>query len=453
MSIQISKKTLDQFVKLGGYEIVRFDPKKRRWKGISKASRITKIHRDTITRLLKEFPTKPVKKIMPKYYEDFKESTGYKRLKIAIGHRSWFKNVVRVTLEAFHFLGNKDPIYWTVDDIRKLRSSSLKMRNPITNDIDPNKATELRRALNALGKYDLLPVLKNVPKPPAGKKLEWYLEENDLISMVHNVERPDTLLYFYVGITAGARHSGIMTLTPERIKPAHQEMLIYEPKRKEYVAKIIPSSVIDLLNQYIVDFGFKGDQRIFPMSYARYNRRLKETGEKAGLTSTTTTHILKHTFVSQASFHGVSLDVVSAQTGTDEATLKKFYRAENIRRLRHELLGEEYGVMPFHEWVEKVLHPHFASRYKEIKEKYVRTNGILRLKHVVKHKAARAPPRKKTKRMFSWKAIKAITQSKPTTERGKRLRKYWLAIWKLHEKHPEKTYDELKLIFVKEAEK
>ena len=449
MSSTISKKSLDQFVKLGGYEIVKFDRKTGRWKGVSKAARVTKLHRDTVTRILKEFPTKPIKKIIPKYYEDFKESTGYKRLKTEIGHKSWFKDVARATLQAFHFLGNKDPIYFTLEDIQNVRRNCLKLRNPVTNDISPEKATDLRRALRALHKYDLLPALEMVPKPPAGKKLEWYLEENDLIKMVHQIQRPDTLLYDYVGLTSGARHSGIVTLTPERIKTARKEMLIYEPKRRIYVPKVVPSCVLDLLNQYIIDFGFKGDQRIFPASYHIYNTRLKKAGEKAGLTDTATTHILKHTFVSQASFHGVSLDVISTQTGTEEGTLKKFYRAENVRRIRHELLGEDYGVMPFSEWVEKVLHPHFASRYKELKDKYVRANGVLRLRSVVKRKAK--PPKTKTKRMFSWKAIKAITESKPTTERGKRLRKYWIEIWKLHEKHPKKTYAELKESLVRGA--
>jgi len=127
--------------------------------------------------------------------------------------------------------------------------------------------------------------------------------------------------------------------------------------------------------------------------------------------------------------------------------LKRFYRAENIRRIRHELLGEDYGVMPFAEWVEKVLHPHFASRYKEAKEKCVRADGKVRLKPLAKPKVK--AQKKRGKRVFSWKAIKAIVESKPTTEKGKRLQKYWKVILELHEKFPEKTYDELKEVLVK----
>ena len=446
MSSKISKKTLDEFVKLGGYEIVKFDREKRRWKGVSKAARITKLHRDTVTRILKAFPTKPIKTVMPRYYENFKESTGYKRLKTEIGHKPWFEYAIRDVLTAFHFLGNKDIIYWTLEDVQNIRRNCLKMRSPETGDIHPNKATSLRRAIRALhDKYDLLPALEKVPKPPAGKKLSWFLEEDDLIKLTHQVQRPDTLLYLYIGVTTGARHSGIVTLSPERIKTARMEMLIYEPKRKIYVPKVVPSCVLDLLNQYIVDFGFRGDQKTFGASYSVYNERLTKAGRKAGLSDITSTHILKHTFVSQASFHGVSLDVISTQTGTEEGTLKKFYRAENVRRIRHELLGEDYGVMPFSEWVEKVLHPHFVSRYKEIKDKYVKARGTLHTKASVKRKPK--PKKKKTKRRFSWKAIKAITKSKPTSKRGKRLRKYWRAIWGLHEKYPKKKYAELKQIF------
>ena len=157
MSSKISKKSLDQFIKLGGYEIVRVDRETGRWKGVSEASRVTKLHRDTVTRILKEFPTKPIKKIMPKYYEDFKQSTGYKRLELEIGHKRWFKDVTREGLVAFHFLGNKDPIYWTLEDMQKLRRNCLKMRCPATNDIHPDKATDLRRALRALQLYELFP--------------------------------------------------------------------------------------------------------------------------------------------------------------------------------------------------------------------------------------------------------------------------------------------------------
>jgi len=441
MSSEISKKTLDEFVKLGGYDIVKYDRESNRWKGVSEAARVTKLHRDTVTRILKEHPTKPVTKILPKYYEQFEESTGYKRLEVELGQKSWFKNVKRVALEAFHFLGNKDPIYWTIEDVQKLRRDCLKLRDPVTNDIHPNNATELRRAIGALNKYELLPALKMVPKEPAGKKLEWFLEEDDLIKLIHVISRPDTLLYLYTGITTGARHSGIVTVSPERIRAARGEMLIYEPKRKEYVPKVIPQCVIDLLNQYIIDFKFKGDQKIFPASYFVYNTFLQRAGRNAGLTDTTSTHIIKHSFVSQASFHGVSLDIISKQTGTEESTLKKFYRAEDVRRVRHELRGEEYGIISFPEWVEKTLHPHFVARYKEIKDKYARTDG-LRLKPIAEPKAE--VPRERKKRAFSWEAIKAIVESKPTTEKGKRLREYWKAIWEAHLKAPEKTYAELK---------
>jgi hypothetical protein len=413
---------------------------------VSEAARVTKLHRDTVTRILKEHPTKPVTKILPTYYEKFEESTGYKRLEVELRQKPWFPIMKRVVLEAFHFLGNKDPIYWTIEDIQKLRRDCLKLRNPETNDIHRVYATELRRAITALNKYDLLPALKMVPREPAGKKLEWFLEETDLIKLIHAIPRPDTLLYLYTGITTGARHSGIVTLSPERIRAARGEMLIYEPKRKEYVPKVLPQCVIDLLNQYIIDFQFKGDQRIFPYGYSAYNDALKEAGSKAALTDDTTTHILKHTFVSQASFHGVSLDIISKQTGTEEKTLKQFYRAEDVRRARHELRGEEYGIISFPEWIEKTLHPHFVARYKEIKGQYARTDG-LRLKPIGEPKAQ--APRERKKRVFSWEAIKAIVASAPTTEKGKRLREYWKAIWEAHVKSPEKTYAELKETLLK----
>lgn len=69
------------------------------------------------------------------------------------------------------------------------------------------------------------------------------------------------------------------------------------------------------------------------------------------------------------------------------------------------------------------------------------------MKPVVKAKI----PMERKKRKFSWKAIKGIVESKPTTEKGKRLQKYWKAVLELHEKFPKKTYAELKQILLKGA--
>lgn len=70
--------------------------------------------------------------------------------------------------------------------------------------------------------------------------------------------------------------------------------------------------------------------------------------------------ILKHTFVTQASRHGVSAENIVYQTGTELRTLEKFYRARDEASLRHEMQGTEYNTTPFHKWVRKL-----STQFKE----------------------------------------------------------------------------------------
>jgi hypothetical protein len=72
-------------------------------------------------------------------------------------------------------------------------------------------------------------------------------------------------------------------------------------------------------------------------------------------------HVLKHTFVTQASRHGVSAENIVSQTGTELRTLEKFYRAKNEAKLRHEMQGTVYTAIPFHEWIRKLI-PYSKAR-------------------------------------------------------------------------------------------
>ena len=71
------KTTLEKFVRLGGYAVVR--QKTEGWGGISQASRKTGISRPTIYEILKAHPEQP-EKILPKYVIEFTESEGCHRL-------------------------------------------------------------------------------------------------------------------------------------------------------------------------------------------------------------------------------------------------------------------------------------------------------------------------------------------------------------------------------------
>ena len=51
-----------------------------------------------------------------------------------------------------------------------------------------------------------------------------------------------------------------------------------------------------------------------------------------------TTHILKHTCVTQMSLHGIDIDVISEYIGTDPKTLMDFYRGGGREKIRSQIL-------------------------------------------------------------------------------------------------------------------
>lgn len=93
---EFKKSTLAQFVELGGYNIVKQDPETRRWKGIKRASEITKLSDETIRGILKVHSLPPLK-TLPKYVDDFYASEGYKLLQEKFGHRRFFKSILKPT--------------------------------------------------------------------------------------------------------------------------------------------------------------------------------------------------------------------------------------------------------------------------------------------------------------------------------------------------------------------
>ena len=95
--------------------------------------------------------------------------------------------------------------------------------------------------------------------------------------------------------------------------------------------------------------------------------KLKKAGRKAKLGKNISTHIMKHTFVTQANRHGVSAETIVHQTGTELRCLEKFYRATNEKKLRNEMQGTTYKTTTFYEWVRK-LGILFKARYGKLKQ-------------------------------------------------------------------------------------
>lgn len=373
----ILESKLDQFVKRGGYETVKKIKRgkhKGKWRNISEASRKTGISRPTIYKILEEYPEKP-SKTKPKYVDELEDSEGYKRLEQmyskSISPNAWgqTKNVLR---RAFKILGyNKDPISWTEDDY-KLLWYHEDFHKDECKGINKPYAVALRRLMRATDNYNLLAKFK-FNNPPEGKRKQWFMHDEDIKAIIPKIEQVDTLLFFFTGLSIGARASALLGKDEEHgVKPKDLDIVddilqVYEPKVKTHVLKYPPKALVKVLDQYIRDFDLGINQKLFPNSYSYYLHAIKEAGKAAGLRKKITTHILKHTFVTQANRHGVSAETIVHQTGTELRCLEKFYRATNESKLRHEMQGREYNFKPFPDWIAELSY-YVRARYDELKK-------------------------------------------------------------------------------------
>ena len=362
---EIKKATLDQFVRLGGYQILKREAETKRWKGIQKAAQVTRLSDETIRTILRQHP-EPPSKTLPIYARDFYESEGCRILREKYGHEKYFKlDLIPITIQGFKILDKKDPVSWTEEDFEKLWNHP-DLQDSMTKHIEFTKSVNLRRVLKAIGRADLLEKFTTKKRPP-GTKRHWYLSNKDIIAVIVHIEEVDVLLLFYEGIATGARWSGLITTRPDKINYEESILQIYEPKTKQWVDKYVQRCLLDLIVRYIGHFSISDTERLYKRSYSIYCSRLKRAGKAGGVKHTVSTHIMKHTNVTQATNRGVSLEVVSQQTGTNPQTLKEYYFGVNTEKMRHELLGENYTFEPFHVWLKK-LHPHFAKRFEEIKD-------------------------------------------------------------------------------------
>lgn len=368
--MSLSKSKLDQFVKRGGYEIVRQIKRgknKGKWRGISEAERRTGVSRPTIYLILQEHPTKP-SKTKAKYVETLEESEGLRRLSQMFEKRisagEWGRTIYAIKL-GFKILGyQKDPISWTEEDYRTLWAAP-EFHSDECKGIHKRFALAFRRMMKATDNHNLLAKFK-FNNPPEGKKKQWFLHTSELKALARVINDPEVLLKVLLGVTTGARNSGLSSVTVQRCDFEHNSVEVYEQKVRTHVLKFPPFQVMQLLKQYIEDMGFKPSDKIFPSGYCKFNSELKALGEEAKLTKTVTTHILKHTFVSQAHLHGVSGSTIANQTGTEHRCLVKFYRAESEGLLRSEMQGVKYDVKPFYVWAAQIALL-FKDQYEKIR--------------------------------------------------------------------------------------
>lgn len=408
--VQELHKFLDQYRKRNG--------KYRRGAIVDAAAKF-KVCRNTIYNVLKAHPTPPQtrsKNLMPKYTEDFYDSETVKNFLNAKGNTKRLKDYARVGLHAWKILRKKDPEIWDEEDYEVLWNHE-KFRDPETGKINYSNAVALRQWMDHAQLYDL----KNRPyfttkglKRLKGRKLaHWISTEEDLVEVIESIEYPDTLMMFNLGIQCGARFSSLRRIKPEDIIYTSNTICMREYKINKIIERVFLSETLSNLRVYIDHYTFKAGENIFPRSLHKINEDLRQAGKKASLPFNLTSHVaMKHTFVSFASNHGVSFEVVAKQTGTNPSTLMEFYAGIGTDKIRHELLGEKYRVPDFDQ-VMRRLQPLIKTRFEKINMHPLKT---ARKQTLNKTKI-------KKKRQTNWLAIEKMVQNLNTPIQ---LREYWV---------------------------
>jgi len=368
--VSVSKSSLEQFIKHRGYEIVGYSKSKKRWLHISEASRRTGLSRPTIYTLLEQYP-EPPSKTKPKYVKTFEESEGYRLLTLTykkeICEAEW-KQTVRDCLLAWRHVGGsnenrKDPISWTIDDWREIWNMEAFFSQEAGGFLEQH-ATRLRRMMYSLDMAEALRKFKG-KKTPQGKHKDWFLHDHEIKLLVAQITDKDTLLFVLLGISTGTRASALLRIKVEWIDFYSKTIKLYEPKVKVFAYKYPPHCVFDLLKEYIEEKNLSSEDEVFVKGYSFYLNAMKDAGKNAGIRRRVTTHILKHTYVSQAHRHGVSAETVVEQVKTELRTLLKYYQAKDENKMRHEMQGTEYKTIPFHQWIAELSY-YFKLKYEKL---------------------------------------------------------------------------------------
>ncbi len=160
-------------------------------------------------------------------------------------------------------------------------------------------------------------------------------------------------------------------IRPIDVDEVNGGILMFEPKRQEYVLRVFHRKMIELVKQYIFDCSIKPNEPLF-MQYKTMRRFLVEVARKGKVSKIADVrgawHITKHTFVSQGAYHGLSLEVISEQTGTDANTLMECYAGIKEKKMRQELLGEKVEIEPFYEWAMRVIIDPTLRKYNELQK-------------------------------------------------------------------------------------
>lgn len=372
----VKKTTIHEFVSKNGYELIEKV-------GKSQTSVLLKISRPTIDAILKQHPLPPMKTI-PKYVFAWEETEGNKIFAEKYqGLLRHFRKYVKTGMRAWLLLDKKDPVSWDIEEYRKIWRAD-HFRDMVTGKISSNFAVMVRKWMRGMNKPNLCALeefqVKGL-KHAKGARKQWFLEDDETLKLIEATERDDLLVGFVFAVLSGGRASSLFKSTRARVKgirpldvdDKNNVILMFEPKRKEYIARLFDPRAIELLKRYIADRQVKPNESCF-LGYDRMQGLLKEAAKRASISKIADMigcwHITKHTFVSQGAYHGLSLEVLSEQTGTDANTLTDYYAGIKEKKMRLELLGEKCEIEPFHEWALRVIIDPAVKRYEAVKREF-----------------------------------------------------------------------------------
>lgn len=384
-TVRVSKEQLEK-----AFSILKF--REGKWKRKTQAAAAIGVSRPTLDKILALYPSgmpeKP-KKTTPVYFTEFTQTRAYKELFNRYLDRKTNRlskqgeALLYVWRDAFKARGKKDPLDFDLADYLFFFGTGDKppypdFVDPQTNSISFHKASALRICM-ALGRArdhlnDPRFTTKGL-KREKGRKRYWYLELEHIISVCNAILEPDTLIFFYLGILLGGRGNALRALTDGKIHREAQTVEIFETKVSRTVEKDLFDFSLALLWQYVIDFNIKGG--LFYHDLDEYNRRLIKASHEAGLPEnlTITSHMLKHTCVTQMSLHDVDIDVISDYVGTDPKTLLDFYRGGGREKIRAQILNLPRPQEKWKDFVSK-FHPYFVARYNYLKPFAAKVDGI-----------------------------------------------------------------------------
>lgn len=393
------------------FQIVRFDKVSGKWKGKARASKELGISRPTIDKWLDQYPQgMPEKphKVIPQFVSKYEETQCHKKIVQIYTDKATGKlsaqgyKVDRIGLDLFLMFNQTDPATLDLKQFLQAKDDP-KFMDRKTGTIAFAELSSMRIIMAIAGfdpkRYKEFTTKGTKRKP---QKRGWYLEETELIRFIYGINEIDTLVLARMGFEGGGRFSSTSETATDKIAFDMNMVEMYEPKVRQYEERYFVDCTMQFLRQYIRDFNIIG--KLFRSGYDEYEKRFLMAGQRAGLFrytgehetrevrkkgkrilwkialhegKKTSSHLLKHTFVSLSSMHGFGLDDVSEQTGTDPDTLKKHYLGVGKKKLKGLILGKlEY--VPWYEWIPKVLHPHWQKRYEQLKGEAVKVDGFQR---------------------------------------------------------------------------